>query len=284
MDMSMQAQDGSRSSGDPIINRYVTFSGLGLDQKFGRLGNQLFQIAATIGTAVRNQCPYTFPSWKYAECFQEPLPRAKQPLSPVASYSEKAFYYQPITINRPTSLAHCEKEIRRVFTFHPGISQRLSVLFGRFYRGRACSVHVRRTDYLRNRNYQNLTSTSYYDEAMRRFDGDTTFLVFSDDIHWCKERLKGKKIIFIEGTCEIEDLFLMSQCHSHIIANSSFSWWGAWLNSNPDKTVVAPGRWFAGDFDNAALRFRPGPPHKGYHDTKDLLPESWNKMEIHTLE
>ena len=68
--------------------------------------------------------------------------------------------------------------------------------------------------------------------------------MFSDDIDWCKENFKQSNITFIENETDYIDLFIMSLCNNNIIANSTFSWWGAWLNSNENKKVVCPSSWF----------------------------------------
>tara|TARA_R110000744_G_C18907077_1_gene510043 strand:- start:113 stop:463 length:351 start_codon:yes stop_codon:yes gene_type:complete len=85
---------------------------------------------------------------------------------------------------------------------------------------------------------------NYYTKALENLKDVSNILVFSDDIPWCKEVFKFKNMTFIEGNNNIEDLVLMSMCSHNIIANSSFSWWGSWLNENPDKIVVAPKTWF----------------------------------------
>lgn len=116
------------------------------------------------------------------------------------------------------------------------------------------SVHIRRGDYVSNANVaagMAKCSLDYYIRAANFIEARTArapvFYVFSDDISWCRENLKlPGKMIFLDGNGEEhchEDLRLMSQCKHHIIANSTFSWWGAWLNSNPKKIVVAPKRW-----------------------------------------
>ena len=70
---------------------------------------------------------------------------------------------------------------------------------------------------------------------MGHFSGDTTFLFFSDDIPWCRTRFRDRRFVFVEGQAEVADLLLMSLCEGHIIANSSFSWWGAWLDPRKDR-------------------------------------------------
>jgi hypothetical protein len=124
------------------------------------------------------------------------------------------------------------------------------------------SLHVRRTDYLSSNGHHPIQTISYYKESLSLLEYDY-ILIFSDDIKWCKENLSFDNMIFIEGNEDIIDLWIMSLCQNNIIANSTFSWWGAWLNRNPDKKVIAPSNWF-GDQINL--------------NTSDLLPESWIKI------
>ena len=101
------------------------------------------------------------------------------------------------------------------------------------------AIHVRRGDYAGNPFYVDLAEeTSYYEDAMDLFPPDTKFVVFSDDIEWCKRRNIFKDCEFSHGT-EIEDMNNMASCVGQIIANSSFSWWGAFI-SPYSKKVIAP--------------------------------------------
>jgi hypothetical protein len=133
------------------------------------------------------------------------------------------------------------------------------------------SIHVRRTDYV----LKAATSTKhgtcppgYYAEAIsymtRRFT-DCKFFVFSDDIEWAKETLRiPNSPVFVSslGMQDFEELSIMSMCKHHIVANSSFSWWGAWLSQNPDKIVIAPKKWFAMESIN----------------DEDLVPPEWIRI------
>ena len=94
------------------------------------------------------------------------------------------------------------------------------------------------------------------------FDG-CVFLVFSDDIEWCKSNIKANYIEYVQYDENI-DLILMSKCDHNIISNSSFSWWAAWLNKNENKIIKYPNIWFGKD---------------GPQDTFDLIPNSWNIVE-----
>ena len=113
------------------------------------------------------------------------------------------------------------------------------------------SLHVRRGDYLNLKNI-NVLDVDYYMKAVeyiRKSVEKPTFFIFSDDLDWCKKSLGFLDgCIYVDRTqTEIDDLKLMSFCRHNIIANSSFSWWGAWLNQNPRKTVIAPKDWMLND-------------------------------------
>lgn len=134
------------------------------------------------------------------------------------------------------------------------------------------AIHVRRGDYVTNKNassFHGLLPSEYYNKAISLLNSkyeDLRFFVFSDDLAWVRQHMSlPANTIFIEYTSEHKtamDLILMSKCAHNIIANSSYSWWGAWLNKNETKTVIAPERWF---LDKSL-------------DTGDLLPSSWIKI------
>lgn len=235
----------------------ISFRELGA---MGRLGNQLFQIAATIALAVRNNDDYLFPSWpeevnfNLHNCFSGNIPAG-----PV--YSEPFFHYSPIPYQQNLSLRgffQSEKYFEDSFGL---IQQLLTPKFGHNIKYNCTAIHVRRGDYLSlTREYAQL-DMSYYNNAMRTINSKE-YIIFSDDINWCKAHFSGN-VSFSEGQTPAQDLALMLSCEHTIIANSSFSWWGAYLNKNPSKIVVAPQNWFGA-----------GLPH----DTKDLLPASWIKL------
>ena len=127
------------------------------------------------------------------------------------------------------------------------------------------SIHIRRTDYVTSNGYHPVQSIDYYQKGLDIIGDYDNVFVFSDDINWCKENLKFDNMIFIEGFDDVEDIWLMSMCKHNIIANSSFSWWAAWLNSNPNKKVIAPSNWFG---NQANL------------NTDDIIPENWIKVKL----
>ncbi len=134
------------------------------------------------------------------------------------------------------------------------------------------SIHVRRTDYLTNttaNSVHGICDIPYYDKAIEIIKNKINnphFIIFSDDPQWCRENIKtDSPMIFIDHNTQDQnyiDIILMSKCKHHIIANSSFSWWGAWLNASTSKIVIAPQKWFVDP--------------KRY--SEDIIPYSWIKI------
>jgi hypothetical protein len=125
------------------------------------------------------------------------------------------------------------------------------------------SLHIRRGDFLKTNGFNPVLPVDYYENAIDLIGDYDYIFVFSDDIEWCKKNLYFKNIIFMEGFEDIEDLWLMSMCKHNIIANSTFSWWAAWLNSYTDKKVIAPETWF-------------GP--ESQLNTEYIIPKKWIKI------
>lgn len=252
-----------------MSNIHVTFAFA------GRLGNLLFQVAALESYCRKNgftpryfhtdvtpkyeksilskvkwekQCP--FRPWEVKHSFFEyvPLPLAKSTTRfhpPTYFQSEK--YFDEDVARGLFSISDTMKE--KIVSRYPDISKSIS-------------LHVRRGDYLNFADKHPPCSIEYYKEAMKKFP-KKKFLVFSDDHEWCKQNIKDVEWSFGVGDTDEEELYMMSLCKGHIIANSSFSWWGAYLNPEKNKVVVAPKNWF-------------GP--KLPLNTNDLLPESWIKI------
>lgn len=162
-----------------------------------------------------------------------------------------------------------EHKVRKEFEFPSLEGKNLSLMLS-LNGKRTASIHVRRGDYLNHPLFKDLTDYDYYQRGIRRLnelsDVDT-FLIFSNDIEWCRrnlaELLEEKEIIFVDwntGKDSFRDMQLMSLCNHNITANSSFSWWGAWLNPHEDKIVICPKKWMNVDRN------------------LDIMPESWIKV------
>lgn len=244
----------------------VTFPNLGNN---GRLGNQLFQIAATISAALDYNLDYFFPEWKYNEFLKNKIPVVNG-LKSSHLYTEPSFRYNPIILPGSSLLVtdyvpqvcayaldgyfqsrkYFEKNetfIREQFTPSQEIYNKLNQKYNPLH-GTNCAIHVRRGDYV-DLSYYHQIKMDYYEASMLKINQETGishFYVFSDDIEWCKENFKNiaYRYTFVEGNTDFEDLMLMSFFKHQIIANSSFSWWAAFLNKNPDKIVIFPEKWF----------------------------------------
>jgi hypothetical protein len=165
-----------------------------------------------------------------------------------------------------------QEMIRQDLTLVQPLPPHLQELVKQIHNTNSISLHVRRGDYASNpvtTAYHGLYSTEWYANAaaqMQKDVSDAHFFIFSDDYEWVRSNIK------LDGPCtfvqpspdgqEAQDLYVMSQCKHNIIANSSFSWWAAWLNAHSNKKVIAPARWFVGD----------------HSDTKDLIPQGWTRI------
>lgn len=134
----------------------------------------------------------------------------------------------------------------------------------------SASIHVRRGDYVTIESTNKIHGTcsmDYYQRAMQlmkeKVGEDVQFFVFSDDIEWCKKEFSQyKNTTIMNSISDCEDMLLMSSCKNNIIANSSYSWWGAWLNNNKNKIVIAPKQWMNDTSKN----------------TEGILPDDWYRI------
>jgi len=149
--------------------------------------------------------------------------------------------------NEETYFHDVREEIRKVYTFPPLQNEFQTNLLEDIQSSESIGIHVRRGDYVQLPNRFPTCPPSYYAQALQiieRKHPTTKCFVFSDDIQWCKDKLTFlSNVVFVENTEKSEahiDMMLMSKCQHVIMANSTFSWWAAWLNSNVDKTVIYP--------------------------------------------
>lgn len=259
----------------------VTYNELG---HFGRLGNQMFQIASTIGISLDNGQDYYFNKWVCNYTKTDFNSYMETPLSfgvlgqPIKYMREQDFGYNPIKLDKGINYVlfgyfqsekyfkHYKDHILETFRMGDTHLNTLKEKYGEILKN-SCSLHIRRGDYIKLQGKHTLIQLDYYSKGLKNIYGDdmddVNVLVFSDDIKWCKENLQIPKgnLHFIDNNKDIMDLYLMSLCDNNIIANSSFSWWGAWLNLNKVKKVVAPKNWFG--------------PNNSHLPTKDLLCDGW---------
>jgi len=260
----------------------IGFNALG---QLGRLGNQMFQFAALKGIARNRGFEYCFPPTKNTNEWTD-----HQLFNPFKLESTTQLNVQFIDSDRPTVMEetfffneklfnecpdwislqgffqtekyfkHIRDELLKDFEFRDEILEPAQKTMS--YWKNPIALHIRRTDYTTNPNHTVL-NLDYYEKALSEFDDSSEVIIFSDEPQWCMEQklFKSDRFMISETENNYMDMCLMTLCSGHIIANSSFSWWGAWL-SNSQK-VVAPSDWFKGS-NNEHL------------DTKDIIPESWN--------
>lgn len=257
----------------------------------GGLGNQMFQYAAGRAATLRTGAELVLDlSWFTTECNQDygldrfAIQAASLPASSGGTTTrlpvvrERGFHHQPGLWQvdgsaylsgywqSPRYFEEAADVLRTEFRTPSPLS--LGAIVGRDVApARAASVHVRRGDYVADpeaQAYHGTCSPAYYVRAMslvRALAGaDVEFFLFSDDPAWAARALGGPgvQVVSTPASAPHDDLVLMSQCRHHVLANSSFSWWGAWLGE-PDGVTVAPRPWFLTPENN----------------TKDLLPPGW---------
>lgn len=213
---------------------------------------------------IRNQMRLFYPLRNYRmwQIANRLLPRRK-----TVVYESKDMRFEPEVISRTSSSYYLgywqtekyfkdvRKEILEAFRFPDFQSDSQNATLAAKIVGSSCavSVHVRRGDYTKIANTQGICTLEYYRKALKELRQRVVpemFIVFSDDIEWTRTNLKdylgNTPVTYVDwnkGKDSFRDMQLMSLCHHNIIANSSFSWWGAWLNQNPDRIVITPSRW-----------------------------------------
>lgn len=267
----------------------ITFLKLG---QHGNIGNAMFQLAATYGTAVKKGYDIKIPISKtyfspetnaYISSLYDgfdinlPVISREEINLIVNQYEETGFNYQDSinSIQDFTNLhgyfqtekyfMHVSTDIKKIFKFKEHIVQESNGLFTslNIIPEETTSLHVRRNDYVHKQQYHCLQELNYYLEAAKLIRLKQ-ILVFSDDIEWCKKTFIGDNIYFSNLTSSFSDLRAMSLCRNNIIVNSTFSWWAAWLNENKNKNVIAPKKWFG--------------PAYSHFNTLDIIPEKWIKI------
>lgn len=245
----------------------------------GRLGNNLFQIAMLVGLKEKYGYNYFIPEWRHCRDFSNVICNPNITLKPLKRYVEPKFTYSEIPFDKDLEgeiqdfkgyfqseryFKHCRKAILDTFQFSTQVVFKANMFLRDLFLDpkETVVVHIRRGDYLLKQDFHtNLFDTStYYMEAMKVFRKEgKKFLIFSDDIGFCKRVFYGlDNIYYSDSSNEVEDLCIMSLCSNFVIANSSFSWWGAYLSQSTNKSIIAPRRWFETNID-----------------TTDLIPKDW---------
>lgn len=251
----------------------------------GQLGNQMFVIAATVSLALDHDAEPVFPGFILDSSNNIPLNYQKvfYHLNVVRSSRVRATYREPSAdyssipyqknmricgyFQSENYFRHHKKEIVELLLPRPEIVSYLQTKYGHLLESSTTvSIHMRSyADEDPTGKVYRAYGREYFKKAMALFPEDALFFVFSNRMERCKKELEGldRRMIFVEGEPHYCDLYLMSMCEHNIICNSSFSWWAAYLNQNPDKIVVAPHQWYM--------------PGCGIGE-KDLVPKEWIRL------
>jgi len=259
--------------------------GLNYLGKMGQLGNQMFQYASLMGIANKLNKPFAIP--KHDELIVDALgnklrielydafkvkPDKIGFVNTPNVYQEKYYQYNPQVLDVEASdfclfgyfqtekyFLHIKEQVKEHFTFHDDVVEDCKPMVEMF--DNPVALHIRRGDYIINsKNHHNL-SMEYYEQALKEFPDDRQVIIFSDDPNWChiQEIFEGDRFLVAEGNGPYHDLYLMTKCNDFIIANSTYSWWGAWLADR--GKVVAPKKWFG--------------VNNEHQSTEDLYPPHW---------
>lgn len=253
-----------------------------------RIGNNLFQIATGASLAHDNNSEYIvhisdfkIPEGiylnEYIEQFRTNILRKITFVDTIpnniVSYKQPSFRFKKIEyVNNIYLQGYFQSEkffnenfVRELFSMDSQTEAYLQEKYG-FIRGKdIISINVRRGDYLTRPLRQPICEMPYFRRAIKYFGKNRSYLVVSDDIEWCKKQFTRGDFYFVENEPPIIDLYVQTWCKHNIISNSTFSWWGAWLNANPNKIVVAPKKWFG--------------VHLKKYNTQDLLPTEWVRVD-----
>jgi len=261
----------------------------------GGLGNQMFEYAFARGVAARldTQCKFDVSGFKHIPgvtdrvlgltAFSLPIEFASKEEIDAAKkniikddhlFNKKVFssdnsyfdgYWQD-----ERYFAHIKDDMRSFFTFRK-LSEEASRILSDIQSGQGISLQIRRGDYVTNDKVARTIGAcdiSYYEKAIKKLRGvapQSKVFVFSDDIEWAKDNIKSDmSLVFVSASIEAhEAILLMAACRHHIISNSSFGWWGAWLDPREDKTVIAPKQWFR---------------DKALEKKQSIVPSSWQRV------
>lgn len=253
----------------------ITFSKIG---KKGNLGNQLFQIASTIGLAVKNNHEFAFSEWKYQDYFKNKLPLSSSEASGFVCIKEDSYCHHEWNLSTENydleGWLQTEKYFDKEFTkyyfhFSDSLIERIRNQYNNVFKKRTILISIRRGDFVNHPDYFQ-TPIKYYLNSLAEFfpDWDSCNLVIlSDDVNYCKFHFSFlENAFFGDGLNETEQLCLGSLCDDFIISNSTFSWWTAWLGEKSDSKIIRPFK----NFD--------GQKSEEFND-EDYFPERWTSFK-----
>lgn len=241
----------------------ISFSELG---RHGRLGNQLFQVAGTLGLAEKYSAEAVFPAWGYEKYFQNLLTHGEPERVRV---EERYFHHHDWNLAGESldirGYLQSEKYFgKEKLKLDPVFVQECKMQLDIFHNETIC-IQIRRGDYVGNPNYYQLTPEFYISALIEHFPNwrEMNILIISDDIEWCRVHFEClPNVYFSNNAFDIQDMALGSCCDHFIISNSTFGWWTAWFGEKKHSKIVHSGHLFTGRLAKT-------------HNIKDYRPERW---------
>jgi hypothetical protein len=253
-------------------------------ERTGRLGNQLFQLGLLFAVHELRGHEFYLPHngeslW---DCFELDVPADGPDCGHVFHEVNGSCNYDPGVWQQPDGTSYhgyfqsyryvdgCQDALRRLLRFkfdHRARGHALLFAYRRRHRRPLVSLHVRRGDYVSTGFgdlWGDLAADGYYERTVAAIGDDVTYLVFSDDLPWCRGRFEFEHVEFVHAD-HCTSLSMMTGCDVNVVANSTYSWWGAFLN--PNAVAYAPSRWFG-----PAM----GPPN----DRQDIVPPAWRTVQV----
>lgn len=251
----------------------ITFLELG---KKGNLGNQLFQIASTIGIAQVNNHQFCFPKWEMEKYFNTQFPELIHQDWEYIKEEKFNFFNWKIpngnySINGwlQTEKYFLDSNIKKIFQFKPDFEKELIDRYEYLFSKKTILVSVRRGDFVNNPNYFQLSYKYYFTALLLHFENlDNYNVIFtSDSIIYCKKHFSFiKNVFFIENLKPIEQICLCSKFDNFVISNSTFSWWIAWLGEKENSKIIVPIKNFSGQYEKL-------------YNEQDFYPNRWIKHD-----
>jgi hypothetical protein len=251
----------------------------------GGLGNQMFQIAKALSESFNHNLPCFFKSHSFIPMegrqptnyknnifrniiFDDTKIPSKRVSEPTWAYHNiKHLFTEPTEFygyfqSSKNFLSYGE-EIKKTFLPTDNFIEKIGRLYPDVFKKNSVSIHVRRGDYIGVSNILPVIDKTYIDECINRIGDYTKIFIFSNDKEWVKNNLSYQTSTVVEGLEDYEELWMMSLCNHNVMSNSSFSWWGSYLNLNNNKNVFVPSIWFG--------------PH-GESNYQDVYEDDWIKI------
>lgn len=254
----------------------------------GGLGNQMFQIAHTISQGLRNDVNVKFRKYTFAPT------QGNQPTKylnnifrninfedfideNITTYQAIKWDYYEINPSKNKSISFYgyyqshknfygnNEYIKNLFKISDNSKEKLLLKYPQLYKKNNISIHIRRGDYLKISSILPTIDISYFEKCLSNFESYDNIFILSDDKSWVKKNINFDKMIIVDDLEDYEELWLISLCRINIMSNSSFSWWGSFLNQNENSQVYYPSVWF-------------GP--KGEKNYEDIFYYPWNKINV----